>query len=123
MELSLPDAHVPPSSVEAAIAAVLDDVDRRLRELADAHPTAPVSGPLEQIRQALGPINDLLDELGARAPVRDEFDATARPADRHALGPMAFAELGPAVHEAGIEWGAAKAYVIGQIRSNRPGSG
>ena len=97
---------------------MVTDVDDRLRELADAHPTEPISGPLEQIRQSLGPLHDLLDELGASPPVRDEFDVRARPDDRHGLGPMSFAELGPGVHEAGIEWGAAKAYVIGRIRLN-----
>jgi len=105
-------------SVNSVVTAVVADVDHRLRALADAHPTEPVSGPLEQIRQALGPLHDLLDALGAAPPRRDEFDEKARPADRHSLGPMAFMELGPEVHEAGIEWGAAKAYVIGQIRLN-----
>lgn len=118
VEHRVPDHDPMADSVEAVISAVVADVDGRLGKLADADPTAPLSGPLEQIRQALGPVQDLLDELGAPPPVRDGFDARARPADRHSLGPMAFTELGSEVHQAGIEWGAAKAYVIARIRLN-----
>ena len=96
---------------EAAIDAVMADVTARLDRLVAAPVTDPHSGPLECIRQSLGPVTALLRELGVEPPDRDPFDERARPADRYALGPMSFAELSPAVHEAGIAWGAAKAYL------------
>ncbi len=70
-----------------------------------------MSGPLEQMRRAVAPVNLVLDEHGFERPARDPIDTEMRPHDVHDLGPMSFLDLGPEVHEAGIAWGAAKAYL------------
>ena len=42
---------------------------------------------------------------------RDDFATRAFPEDVYGLYPAAFADIGPRTHEAGITWGAAKAWV------------
>ncbi len=93
------------------IAAVQQDARDRLDTLIYADVDAPLSGPLERLRQSAEPLGPMLDELGVPRPVRDPFDVRQRPDDWYALGPFAFADLGPAVHEAGMAWGAAKAFL------------
>lgn len=105
------DRRVAPAQVTAVAAEVVAAVDRRLHELIAADVDEPRSGPLEIVRQELGPVTALLRKLEADEPPRDPFDEAVRPDDVFELGPMAFADLGPEVHERGIAWGAAKAYV------------
>jgi hypothetical protein len=69
------------------------------------------STPLALLRDAVGPANRLLTELGVPPAARDEFDRQAFPDDVHALAPASFADVAPALQGPGIEWGAAKAYV------------
>lgn len=90
---------------------VAAELGQRLEQLAIADVDEPVSGPLEIVRQSTGPLTRLLTSWDVPRPVRDEFDAAVRPDDVFALGPMSFAELGQRVQEAGIAWGAAKAYL------------
>jgi len=99
------------------------EAQRLLHELAQAPVTEPLSGPLERIRQAVHPIAEVLDEAGASRPRRDPVDAEMRPDDVYAIGPHSFIDLGDDVHAAGIQWGAAKAYVHMQRRQNGDGSG
>lgn len=107
---------------DAEIAAVIAEVGQlvtaRLDDLIEADVGEPRSGPLECIRRSLGPVTGLLADRGAVPVERDPFDQRARPDDMFALGPMSFIELGPEVHSAGIEWGAAKAYL--HRRRNMP---
>ncbi len=97
------------------LVAVLPEVERDVRERLDvliyADVDTPLSGPLERIRQSVEPLGPALAELGVPRPVRDPFDERRRPDDWYALGPFAFADLGPAVHDAGMAWGAAKAFL------------
>lgn len=75
-------------------------VNERLLRLANADADEIVSGPLEQIRRSLDPLRTYL-EMNAPRPDPGEFE----------LGPMAFSDLSDDVHEAGIAWGAAKAFL------------
>lgn len=104
--------------IAAVSAAVTHSVASRLADLIEADVDDPRSGPLECIRQSLGPVTELLGRRGATQPERDSFDRRVRPDDVFALGPMSFLELGPDVHAAGIEWGAAKAFL--HRRRNMP---
>jgi hypothetical protein len=56
------------------------------------------------------PTGVLLD-AGVPGAVRDEFLQTQFPDDVYDLGPAAFADLDPSLHEPGLIWGAAKAHV------------
>lgn len=83
----------------------------RFTRLATADIDEPISGPLEQIRQATSGATYLLRELDASPVVRDEAVATLYPEDVFSIGPTAARELGQEVHDASIAWGAAKAYL------------
>jgi hypothetical protein len=53
------------------------------------------------------------------APVeRDDFQRDRFPDDAYDLVPVSFADLGPEVAEAGIAWGAAKAWTHRQRHSS-----
>jgi hypothetical protein len=49
---------------------------------------------------------------------RDRHAERLFPDDLYDLGPAAFGDLGPEVHDRGLEWGAAKAHVV--LRRRRP---
>lgn len=87
--------------VGAAVRALLStDVDRQR------------ANPLALLRGAVVYPTAVLRELGV-APVRR--DAVAReqfPDDDYDLTPAGFADIDPALHDAGITWGAAKAHVV-----------
>jgi len=67
--------------------------------------------PLSILRAAVRYPTSVLRAAGALPVARDEFDERAFPDDVYALTPAAFSDFGPAVHDAGITWGAAKAHV------------
>lgn len=106
-----------PTEVTTTIDAVATETHRLLIELTTADIDQPLSGPLERMRRAVSQLTPALDAAGAQRPRRDPFDAEMRPDDVYALGPMAFSDLGDAVHNAGIGWGAAKAYLHQQRRN------
>ena len=72
--------------------------------------------PLSILRGAVRYPTRVFRAVGAQPVARDEFDERSFPDDEFALTPAAFADFGPAVHEAGIMWGAAKAHVHLQRR-------
>lgn len=87
------------------------DVRSRLDELIYADVDLALSGPLERIRLGVEAVGGALAEAGVEPPQRDPFDVKIRPNDHYGLGPLTFADLGEEVHNAGIAWGAAKAYL------------
>lgn len=97
--------------VDDVLDAIVADADDRLHELVHADVDVPLSGPLERIRGAVEKLNPRLTALGVTPPARDPFDVRIRPNDVFALGPASFSDLGDDVHQAGITWGAAKAYL------------
>lgn len=102
--------------VDRDISAASTRVIESLTTLVTADVDEPLSGPLERIRVAIAPLTDVLAAAGAPQTRRDPFDAASRPDDLYELGPMTFLDLGEEVHEAGITWGAAKAYLHRQRR-------
>ena len=101
--------------LEPAEKRMIDDAARRadesLTELITAGVEQPLSGPLERLRVAVAPAGAILADAGVARPSRDPFDVRSRPDDHYALGPLTFMDLGQKVHEAGITWGAAKAFL------------
>ena len=102
---------VEPEVLADVLDRVVFDADSRLAELVHADVDTPLSGPLERIRSAVEQLNPHLLALGAEPPVRDPFDVRIRPDDTFAMGPVTFLDLGDRVHQTGITWGAAKAYL------------
>ncbi len=105
---------IPPASqqrAQAAVEAAATEANRLLTELATADPAMPLSGPLERLRRSVTPVTDLLVDAQVPRPRRDPVDIEMRPDDLYAIGPLSFTDLSAEVHDAGITWGAAKAYV------------
>lgn len=67
--------------------------------------------PLTILRDAARFPVEVLHGAGAREVHRIDVDRWAFPNDPFGVTPASLADLGPAVHEAGIAWGAAKAHV------------
>lgn len=93
--------------VEAASGSVLEDLQRLLN--------TPASGqrgtPLNVLRSVAEAPTALLTSAGVAPPQRDPFELERFPEDRYGLAPVAWADLGEEVGEAGLGWGAARALV------------
>ncbi|MGH1494005.1 MAG: hypothetical protein ACRBK7_32215 [Acidimicrobiales bacterium] len=87
------------------------DVGGRVRELLALDVDEQWTNPLTLIRTAIRYPNELLREIGVPTVSRDEQAQRFYPDDVFDLIPASFAELGPAVHDLGLSWGAAKAHV------------
>ena len=68
--------------------------------------------PLQILRDQASCVTRELTRLGARPARRDEFDRASQPDDLYGIGPMTWRDLGEAVHDAGITWGAWKAATV-----------
>ncbi|MEO7572720.1 MAG: hypothetical protein ABIX10_09810 [Acidimicrobiales bacterium] len=90
----------------------VDDVEPRLRALLASDVDAQRTNPLAILRQAVRYPNDVLAAAGVPAVRRDAQAERLFPDDRYDLGPAAFGDLHPSVHEPGLVWGAAKAHVV-----------
>lgn len=86
------------------------EVMPRLRALLEADVDQQRGNPLALLRAAVGPATAALRELGVPPPQRDEFAQQAFPDDPYDIGPASFADVDEALHEAGLRWGAAKAF-------------
>ncbi len=109
----LPDG-LPEDFEDRVIAAgreAADDVGSRVRELLALDVDEQWTNPLTLIRTAIRYPTELLREIGAPTVSRDEQSERFYPDDVYDLIPASFAELGPAVHDLGLSWGAAKAHV------------
>lgn len=111
------DDHIRALTVAAARDAARD-VGDRLHELLSRDVGQQTQNPLAILRSAVTYPTSVLRAAGAQPVTREEFDRHAFPDDEFGLTPAAFADLGPAVHEAGMAWGAAKAFV--HLRRRRP---
>lgn len=103
------------AAVEADIADAVDAtralVMPELRRVLAADVDAGAGSPLAALRAAVGPMADALDGWGAARPPRDEFLERQFPDDPYQLGPAAFSDVHPDLHEPGLVWGAARAHV------------
>jgi hypothetical protein len=67
--------------------------------------------PLAVVRRAAATLGGALDGLGVPRPVRDDQQRALFPDDLHDVVPASFADLSEEAGQAGITWGAAKAFV------------
>jgi hypothetical protein len=74
------------------------------------------STPLAIVRLAVREPTEVLQSLGVAPVARDEFEERAFPDDVYGLTPATFADVDPALHEPGLRWGAAKAFVFKERR-------
>jgi hypothetical protein len=104
---------MPPSVAAAAAAAgqrARDEVMPRLRTLLAADIDDQRTTPLAIVRDAVRYPTEVLAAAGVAPVQRDDFAVRAFPDDAYNLAPATFADLDPNLAEAGIAWGAAKAF-------------
>jgi hypothetical protein len=107
------EGQMPPEVAEAAEIAGQEarsvtgqEVRRLLMSDIDEQRTTP----LALIRQGVKYPTDVLRSAGVPPVERDRFSVAAFPDDDYDLSPRSFADVDPALAEAGIAWGAAKAF-------------
>jgi hypothetical protein len=103
-------------SAAAAARRAEAEVLPRLRALLEADVDEQRSTPLSVLRRLVPHATAVLAEAGVPPVQRDELAEAAFPEDLYDLSPASFAAFGPEVAEAGLHWGAAKAFVVLQRR-------
>lgn len=103
------------AEAEARLAAAAGEAraegGERVRALLATDVDEQVGNPLAVLRSLVRYPTEVLRSIGARPVPRDEFAERAFPGDVYDLSPAAFADVDPSLHEPGMAWGAAKAYV------------
>lgn len=103
-----------PAEVAAAAAEagrrVGQEVGGAVRRLLDADIDDQATTPLSLVRAAVRYPTGVLAAAGAPPVERDRFAEAAFPADVYDLSPASWAEVDPALVDAGLAWGAAKAF-------------
>jgi len=113
------DTSLPPDvQVQAAAAgqAARAEVEPQVRALLATDADAQRANPLAILRAAVRHATTVLRTAGVPPVARDAEAERLFPDDLYDLGPAAFADVDPALHDAGITWGAAKAHVVLQRR-------
>jgi hypothetical protein len=103
-------AEVAAQAVVAAEAA-RHDVVPRMRTLLSADIDRQTANPLELLRGATRHAHDALARIGVPSVARDDFARRSFPGDSYDLMPATWSDVDPSLHEIGLTWGAAKAYV------------
>lgn len=96
----------------AAGVAARADVAPRVRALLELDPDEQWTNPLALVRTAVAYPTEVLRETGVPPVVRDAAAEAQFPDDDYDLTPTRFADLDPDLHEPGLAWGAAKAFVV-----------
>jgi hypothetical protein len=90
----------------------------RLRAVLDADVDEQRTNPLAILREATRYPTEVLQAAGVDPVERDDFQRERFPDDIYDLVPTSFADFGPEVADAGIAWGAAKAWMHKQRHSS-----
>ncbi len=106
--------HVSPevaAEAAAAGAAARDDLMPPLRRLLAADIDEQAANPLELLRTVTQHAGVVLERVGVPPVSRDQFAERSFPTDVYGLMPASWADVDQWLHEPGIAWGAAKAFV------------
>lgn len=87
------------------------DVGIRVRGLLEADIDDQNTNPLSILRQAVRYPTEVLRHAGVPPVRRDRFAEERFPDDDYDLTPTSFADIDPALFDAGLAWGAAKAWL------------
>lgn len=100
------------ASARAAGARAAEEVGGQVRALLATDVDEQRANPLALLRSAVRYPAAVLAEAGVPAVVRSPFAEEAFPDDVYGLAPATWSDIDPALHERGLEWGAAKAHVV-----------
>jgi hypothetical protein len=92
------------------------EVGPRVRALLEQDVDEQRRNPLAILREAVVYPTAVLREAGVPPVVRDPEAERQFPDDDYDLTPTRFADLDPRLHEIGLRWGAAKAFVFKERR-------
>ncbi len=106
----VPDGVAEEAATAGRAAATV--IGPRVRALLTTDVDHQATGPLALIREAVRWPAAVLAAAGVPGVERDPFAERAFPDDIYDLAPASFADLDPALQDAGIAWGAAKAHVV-----------
>lgn len=109
------EGEFPPSVRDQAQAAgdrATGEVGSKVRALLMSDVDAQRMNPLQLLRAAASYPTGVLQGAGVPPVVRDAEAERQFPDDDYDLTPASFADLDPALHDAGIAWGAGKAHVV-----------
>jgi hypothetical protein len=98
------------AAADAAAAAAVD-VLPVFRALIELDVDQQRANPLSVLRDATRFAHDALADLGVPPIQRDDFAEQSFPDDTYGLVPATWEDVDPSLHDIGITWGAAKAYV------------
>lgn len=104
------DSAVMVAAREAGVGARAD-VGARVRVLLEADIDEQRTNPLTILRQAVRYPTEVLRQAGVPPVRRDRFAEERFPDDDYDLTPTSFADIDPSLFDAGLAWGAAKAWV------------
>jgi hypothetical protein len=105
--------RIPPDVAEAAEVAgqrARSDTGTAVRQLLMSDIDDQRTTPLALLRLAVKYPTEVLRSAGVPPVERDRYSAEAFPDDDYDLSPRSYADVDPALAEAGIAWGAAKAF-------------
>lgn len=100
------------AQAQAAGIAAREDVGPRVRALLSLDVDEQWTNPLAIVRAAVAYPTLVLRDAGVPGVVRDAAAEAQFPDDDYDLTPTRFADLDPDLHEPGLAWGAAKAFVV-----------
>jgi hypothetical protein len=99
-------------ATDEAVTQALAQVVPALQTLVGLDVDQQRTNPLSVVRSASRFPSEVLADAGVRPPRRDPVDTEMFPLDVYGLVPARWLDLGDAVHEAGIVWGAWKAKTV-----------
>jgi hypothetical protein len=99
-------------TIDAAGREAVEDVGASVRSLLSQDVEAQTANPLALLRRAVRYPTEVLAAAGVAPVDRSEFDRQAFPDDPYGLTPATWSDIDPALHDPGLVWGAAKAYVL-----------
>lgn len=98
------------------------EVGARIRALLETDIDDQRTNPLALLRGAVSYPTEVLRRAGVPAVPRDDFATERFPEDLYDLTPASFADIDPSLQEAGIAWGAAKAWLHKRRHGGLPGA-
>ncbi len=98
--------------IDAMVAATAHEVVASLEELVELDVDEQTANPLQVLRAAVVAPTALLRAKGVAARPADPFLVERFPDDVYGIGPAAWSDVDPELHEPGMIWGAWKAMTI-----------
>jgi hypothetical protein len=98
--------------LDVLVASESERLVGQLRQLLSSDVDDQRTNPLSLFRAAVGAPTEFLRSIGVPPPPLDHFAAERFPDDVYRIGPAAWSDIDPSLHEPGLVWGAWKAMTV-----------